>query len=220
MHEQELRVRVGYQEDFSPFAALGSGGPEGIAVDILSLTFGELALEVEWVPLSLEHQISALLQNDVDVLACLGVTDQRKSQVVFGEPIILTGGVLFRLLGAPVKNDRIVTPLRGPLVSSTKETFPKSSVVTVDGYPEALKSVFEGRADAAALNIHVGRQMAERELPGKFDSPGPVFKEISLAPAWPPKHDVEFREAVNRILVARRASELTTELGRRLGGDD
>lgn len=220
MHEQELRVRVGYQEDFPPFAALGASGPEGLAVDILSSAFEQLGVETVWTPLSLEQQIPALLQKSVDILACLGVTEDRKSQLVFGEPVILTGGALFRLLEAPAKDETIVTPAGGPLVLAARENFPNSSVVAVDGYPEALRLVSRGHADAAALNVHVGQRIAERDFPQEFGHPDPIFQEIYLAPAWPPKHDNDFREALNDVVIAGGFSEFGTQLGKAQGDDN
>ncbi|MDP7067623.1 MAG: transporter substrate-binding domain-containing protein [Acidimicrobiales bacterium] len=219
MHEQELRVRVGYQEDFSPFAALGASGPEGLAVNILSSAFEQLGVETVWMPLSLEQQIPALLQNSVDVLACLGVTEERKSQLVFGEPIILTGGALFRLVEGPDTDDSIVTPAGGPLVVTARESFPNSSVIAVDGYPEALRLVSQGNADAAALNVHVGHQIAERDFPQEFAHPDPVFKEIFLAPAWPPKHDDHLREVLNDVVTVEGLSQFGTQLGTAQGDD-
>ena len=44
MHEQELRVRVGYQEDFPPFVGSGPDGPRGLAVDILATGFEKLGI--------------------------------------------------------------------------------------------------------------------------------------------------------------------------------
>jgi len=202
MHEQELRVRVGYQEDFSPFAALGPEGPEGLAVDILARGFESLGVEVSWMPLPLDRQLSSLSEGEVDLLACLGITDERRREVVFGEPILLTGGAIFRLLEMPTELVRIATPSAGPLTTVTKNSFPDCSLVTVDDYPTALKLVVEGRADAAALNAHVGQQVAEREFPGKFDFSSPIFHEVSLAPAWALEHDGQLREAlINAIAI-------------------
>jgi len=210
MHEQELRVRVGYQEDFSPFAALGPDGAEGLAVDILTGGFETLGVEVSWVPLPLDRQLASLNGREVDLLACLGITDERQKEVVFGEPIIQTGGAIFRLLETPTKPVRIVTPSAGPLVTATKNSFPECSVVTVDDYLAALKSVVEGHADAAALNVHVGQQVAEREFPEKFDYPSPIFREVFLAPAWALEHDDQLREALTSAIVTNDFSDPNT----------
>ncbi|HJM20821.1 MAG TPA: transporter substrate-binding domain-containing protein [Acidimicrobiales bacterium] len=202
MHNQELRVRVGYQEDFSPFAMASPAGPQGLAVAILTTGFEKLGTEADWVPLSLTEQISALCNGEVDMLACLGVTTERQSQVVFGDPIIRTGGALFTIERQPTEPARIVTPSAGPLVAATQAAYPTCSVVEVDDYPQALSHVVDGHADAAALNFHVGSQVAEREFPGKFVPPGSTFEEIYLAPAWAPTHDTVFRNAITSVLAA------------------
>ncbi|HJM22817.1 MAG TPA: hypothetical protein QF409_12600, partial [Acidimicrobiales bacterium] len=136
--------------------------------------------------------------------------DERQKEVVFGEPIIQTGGAIFRLLETPTKPVRIVTPSAGPLVTATKNSFPECSVVTVDDYLAALKSVVEGHADAAALNVHVGQQVAEREFPEKFDYPSPIFREVFLAPAWALEHDDQLREALTSAIVTNDFSDPNT----------
>lgn len=207
MHEQELRVRVGYQEDFPPFVGSGPAGPQGLAVDILTAGFEKLGIDTEWVHLSLAGQIPALRNGDVDMLACLGVTAERQNEVVFGKPIIQTGGALFTLQERPTELARIVTPSAGPLVAATQAAYPTCSVVEADNYPHALSLVIEGHADAAALNFHVGRQIAEREFPQRFTLPDTTFHTVHLAPAWAPTHDDAFRNAITGVLAAMRPLE-------------
>jgi polar amino acid transport system substrate-binding protein len=207
MHEQELRVRVGYQEDFPPFVGSGPAGPQGLAVDILTAGFEKLGIDAEWVHLSLAGQIPALRNGDVDMLACLGVTAERQNEVVFGKPIIQTGGALFTLQERPTELARIVTPSAGPLVAATQAAYPTCSVVEADNYPHALGLVIEGHADAAALNFHVGRQIAEREFPQRFTLPDTTFHTVHLAPAWAPTHDDAFRNAITGVLAAMRPLE-------------
>lgn len=207
MHEQELRVRVGYQEDFPPFVGSGPAGPQGLAVDILTAGFEKLGIDAEWVHLSLAGQIPALRNGDVDMLACLGVTAERQNEVVFGKPIIQTGGALFTLQERPTELARIVTPSAGPLVAATQAAYPTCSVVEADNYPHALGLVIEGHADAAALNFHVGRQIAEREFPQRFTLPDTTFHTVHLAPAWAPTHDDAFRNAITGVLAAVKPLE-------------
>lgn len=207
MHEQELRVRVGYQEDFPPFVGSGPAGPQGLAVDILTAGFEKLGIDAKWVHLSLAGQIPALRNGDVDMLACLGVTAERQNEVVFGKPIIQTGGALFTLQERPTELARIVTPSAGPLVAATQAAYPTCSVVEADNYPHALGLVIEGHADAAALNFHVGRQIAEREFPQRFTLPDTTFHTVHLAPAWAPTHDDAFRNAITGVLAAMRPLE-------------
>ena len=177
-------------------------GPQGLAVAILTTGFEKLGTEADWVPLSLTEQISALCNGEVDMLACLGVTTERQSQVVFGDPIIRTGGALFTIERQPTELTRIVTPSAGPLVAATQAAYPTCSVVEVDNYPQALRRVVDGHADAAALNFHVGSQLAEREFPGRFAAPETTFQTVYLAPAWAPTHDDAVRTAITDALVA------------------
>jgi polar amino acid transport system substrate-binding protein len=164
--------------------------------------FEKLGIDTEWVHLSLAGQIPALRNCDVDMLACLGVTAERQNEVVFGKPIIQTGGALFTLQERPTELARIVTPSAGPLVAATQAAYPTCSVVEADNYPHALSLVIDGHADAAALNFHVGRRLAEREFAGRFAVPDTTFQTVYLAPAWAPSHAAAVRTAITDALVA------------------
>lgn len=179
------RVFVGYQADFPPFMA-GDDAPEGLVIDALRERVDALDWTLEWVPLALPEQIPALMENRVDMLAALGVTQERSEQVVFGSPLVQTGGAMFRLVGDRSEVLRIATPATGPLLRSTAESYPAARVVAVDDYPAALAAVFDGEVEAAALNIHVGAEFAERHHPGCFEHPRYPFAPVDLAPAMRP----------------------------------
>ena len=158
-------------------------GPRGIVIDSLVARLAALDWAPDWVPLQLDDQIPTLLSGDVDMLAGLGVTAERQEQVVFGAPLVETGGALFRLVDDRSELLRIATPSSGPLVRHTSAAYPDIRVVEVDDYPAALAAVLDGEVEAAALNLHVGAEFAERHHPGYFDLPRHAFAPVALAPA-------------------------------------
>ncbi len=202
------RVSIGYQVDFPPFMQVGDP-PTGLLIDALSP--GVEALQgtgviVDWVPLTLADQVPALTAGRVDLLAGLGVTAERARAIVFGETLVRTGGALFvrRAAGSPPSPGanpnpvrRIVTPSSGPLREPTRAAFPDCGLLDADDYPDALAQVLAGRADAAALNRHVGMAVAERQYPGQFELPQEPFAVIELAPAYAPDHDGDLKRLLD-----------------------
>ena len=51
----------------------------------------------------------------------------------------------------------------------------------LDGYDACFQAVLDGRADAAALNLDVGRERAERDYPGKFVLPKRPFLPVRMS---------------------------------------
>jgi len=192
------RVRIGYQADFPPFM-FQQDGPAGLVIDALAsavVDLGEAGAEIAWMALALDHQQQALIDGEVDLLAGLGVTPDRARDVVFGEALVRTGGALFRRQGAS-SLERIVTPRSGPLHEPTGAAFPECELLDATDYKHALDQVRAGRADAAALNIHVGAVLAERDYPGLVDLPNEPFAIVELAPAYAPDHDIELRRLID-----------------------
>ena len=99
-------LKLGYRTDARPFSFKdGSGNPSGYSVDLCNAVAeavkaksGVADLKVEWVPVSVDDQLQAVQQHDVDLLcAALTVTLGRREQVDFSQPIFPGGvGVVVR----------------------------------------------------------------------------------------------------------------------------
>ena len=118
-------LKLGYRTDARPFSFKdGSGNPAGYSVDLCNAVAeavkakaGVADLKVEWVPVSVDNQLQAVTQHDVDALcAAVTVTLGRREQVDFSQPIF-PGGV-----GAVVRTDapkRLRQILNGEAVQYT-----------------------------------------------------------------------------------------------------
>lgn len=158
---------------------------------------------VEWVPLSLDEQIPTLVDGAVDMLAALGVTEGRAAAVDFGPALVVTGGALFAAAGTTAGDPaRIATPAAGPLTDAVRAEFPAAELVLVTDYAGAFAVVLDGEVDAAALNLHVGAQMAARDHAGRIAVPDRSFRPVELAPAFRPGDDGPLRARMTARLTA------------------
>ena len=104
-------LKLGYRTDARPFSFQDAGKPAGYSVDLCQALAesvksqpGLADLKVEWVPVTVDNQLQAVQQHEVDVLcAAVTVTLKRREQVDFSTPIF-PGGV-----GVVVRSD---TPKR------------------------------------------------------------------------------------------------------------
>lgn len=182
------KVRLAHDDPFPPFTVYKEGRSEGIVIDILQEALKRVNMEPVFTPAHMDKIQDLLKAGEVDGLAFLGITPERKKLYDFSDPLVITGGALFVPAPNPSPADlkefegkSVVTPLKGPLASFIKNQFPKVNVITVEDYPAALKTVLDGKADAAALNPQVGIQLANQLFHGKFTFPKNVFLEVPLA---------------------------------------
>ena len=93
-------LKLGYRTDARPFSFQEGGEPAGYSVDLcrgiaeaVKGASGSSDLKVQWVPVTVDNQIQAVAQHEVDVMcAAVTVTLKRREQVDFSLPV-LPGGV-------------------------------------------------------------------------------------------------------------------------------
>jgi putrescine:ornithine antiporter len=117
-------LKLGYRTDARPFSFQDAGKPAGYSVDLcralgasVKSQLGLADLKVEWVPITVDNQLQAVQQHEVDALcAAVTVTLKRREQVDFSLPIF-PGGV-----GVVVRSDspkRLRNILNGEAVQYT-----------------------------------------------------------------------------------------------------
>ena len=98
-------LKLGYRIDAKPFSYQEPNKPAGYSIEICQnladMVKSELnlpALNVQWVPVTVENQLKAVEQHDIDVMCgSMSVTLERRKQVDFSSPIFPGGvGVVVR----------------------------------------------------------------------------------------------------------------------------
>jgi polar amino acid transport system substrate-binding protein len=183
-------IRLAYDDPFPPFAFTEDGKAKGVVIDILAGAFRRAGIEAAFVPSPMEKIQCLLDAGEVDGIAFYGVTPERSKVFDFSDPFFVTGAALFTRSPEPpasnlkdYENKSVVTPKTGPLAEYIQREAPGVKLILVRDYLEALRSVLDGKACAAALNYHVGRDLADRLFPGCFTPPKKIFLEMPLAVA-------------------------------------
>lgn len=184
------RIKLAYHSPFQPFAFTQEGKAEGMIIDILSQVLSRVGLEAIFVPTTMSQVVTMLHSREADAIACHGINPDRQKIFDFSDPLVVTGAGFFVESPRPTlleseecEGKTIVTPRTGPLTEYLQKSFPKTKLLLVQDYPESLRTVLNGQANAAALNIHVGSHLARQLFPGRFTLPSKIFLEIPLGVA-------------------------------------
>lgn len=185
-------VRLAHLDHFPPFATVGQGKSEGVAIAILDEAMARVGLKTIYVAEDLDRVQELVRAGHVDGIAAFAITPERKETYDFTEPILMTGGALF--VKASVDrgsssleewSGRVVcTPFKGPLAGYIREHYPQVVVRDAKDYSAALDMVVRGEVYAAALNFHVAARLAQELHPGRFAMPTRMFLETPLAVAF------------------------------------
>ena len=184
MHQS---LRIGFNEDFYPFAYGTRMHCAGMVIDIVKATFANAGLQIQLVPLRIGDVEEQLAKRNLDILAGVAINEQRHKTIRFSQPIVQTGGAWFIASASPARGGspkRVSTPGTGPLVSIINQQFPDIVVVKTENYCTALEAALSETVDAAALNYHVGCYIAERDFSRRFTLPDQPFCNLPLAMAF------------------------------------
>lgn len=188
--------KIGYDPDFAPISFRDARGePDGVAIGRLAAACSAAGIDCIFVPVALGEQQHRLAEGEVDALAAVASTRERKAGLDLSPPYLETGAAWFS--PAPVQavpldraafdpsaapaGTRVTTPSAGPLLAILADRWPHLQIVPAASYRDALERVVGGEASAAALNIDAGRQMCRALFPGRFSLPSAPFLTVSLA---------------------------------------
>jgi glutamate/aspartate transport system substrate-binding protein len=209
------RIALGYRESSIPFSYVGvDQKPVGYSVDLCTRIVADLQrqipdLQVQWVPVTVESRIPALLNGTID-LECGSTTKTlaRQEQVDFSLTTFLTGGSLLTLAEAPVEAE--LHNLRIAVIPGTTTEQVLKTAVTQSGAAVQFVAVADHAAGLAAL---------ERQTADAYASDRIILIGLALAAPNPARFaladryfsyepyalmlrrgDPAFRLAVNRVL--------------------
>ena len=174
-----------------PFAEQTPQGSRGIAVDILLEAAKRAGLSVKILALPFEELHTAVSTGVASAIFPIGISAERKKLFDFSDPLIMTGGGLFTKIvhGAEMptlealSGKVVTTPITGPLFDIIKENSPNIRLLPSANYEESFQQLIDGRAEAAALNFHVGRAMIEQRFAGLVRAPLSTFVDLPMAVA-------------------------------------
>ena len=208
-------IALGYRDSSIPFSYVGADQkPVGYSVELCTRIAADLQrqipnLQVQWVPVTVESRIPALLNGTID-LECGSTTNTlaRQEQVDFSLTTFLTGGSLLTLAEAPVGAE--LRSLRIAVIpGTTTEQVLKTAVtqsgaavqfVAVPDHAAGLAALEQRSADAYASDriILIGLALAAPN-PGRFALADLYFSYEPYA-LMLRRGDADFRLSVNRVL--------------------
>jgi ABC-type amino acid transport substrate-binding protein len=208
-------IRLGYRESSIPFSYVGADQkPVGYSVELCTRIVADLQrqipnLQVQWVPVTVESRIPALLNGTID-LECGSTTNTlaRQEQVDFSLTTFLTGGSLLTLTEAPVgaelRNLRIAvipgTTTEQVLKTAAAQSGAAVQFLAVSDHAAGLAALEQQTADAYASDriILIGLALAAPN-PARFALADRYFSYEPYA-LMLRRGDPAFRLAVNRVL--------------------
>jgi ABC-type amino acid transport substrate-binding protein len=209
------KIAVGYRDSSIPFSYVGSDQtPVGYSVELCTHIVADLQrqipnLQVQWVPVTVESRIPALLNGTID-LECGSTTKTlaRQEQVDFSVTTFLTGGSLLTLTEAPVgaelRNLRIAvipgTTTEQVLKTAVTQSGAAVQFLAVSDHAAGLAALEQQTADAYASDriILIGLALAASN-PARFALAERYFSYEPYA-LMLRRGDPAFRLAVNRVL--------------------
>ena len=212
---------IGHEPDFAPLTFLDGDESRGLVIEILVEAFGRIGITTGFAPVALPGQEAALQAGTIDAVAFKAVIAERAGDYDFSVPMMTSGAAWFVLAqgapagSAPAAASRLATPGKGPLIAQLRREYPDAAFPDVDTYAEALRAVVDGDADRAALNFHVGRYLAGRDHPGRFEMPAAPFSKIPLAPAFAKGRHAEIRGRFDRALAEMQSGGVVDAIERR-----
>ncbi len=164
-------VRLGYRESSPPFSFLDQANrPIGYSLELCGAVVDEIGIEVdepdlkiEYVKVTSDDRIPAVVQNKID-LECGSTTAnaERRKQVAFS-PLMFVAGT--KLMVAKASGISTVTDLKGKTVVVTKGTTNEQAMHTADqkfalglnivvapDHEQSYQMLAEGKADAFATD--------------------------------------------------------------------
>jgi ABC-type amino acid transport substrate-binding protein len=211
-------IKLGYRESAVPFSFVGiDGKPGGYSVDLcnavvegLANSLGPGELRTEWVKITPETRIDALLDGTID-LECGSTTSTyaRQERVDFSNFIFLDGATFMSRVDSGIRRLEDLSGKRVAVIAGTstegalRDALAKagvtSEIVSVKINREGLRAVSDGNADAFASDRTVLFSLAATS--SEPDRYAVVDRLLSFEPyALMLRRDPAFRLAVNRQL--------------------
>ena len=142
----------------------GDGNVEGLSVDVLSEAARNSGIPIRFVPVTGVQLDEALRKGLVDVWPAASITEERRKWLHLTEPWLKNRYVLVRLAGT--RSMTSIGIFRRALlttISRLEKRFPGAKFIDAESRDAALRTVCEGKADAAIFESrYLDRALLER----------------------------------------------------------
>ncbi|MGM0424253.1 MAG: transporter substrate-binding domain-containing diguanylate cyclase [Thermodesulfobacteriota bacterium] len=150
-------LKVNNLQDWPPFNFTQNQKPKGFCMDYLRLLAEKLGMELEFITGPSWEEFMAMLQNgELDLLADVVETEDRRQDIAFTEPYltIFSGIVVKQGQEKPqsmqdLADKQVAVPKQFYYQEILDKHYPDIQVTTEENTLECLKSVSSGKADAA-----------------------------------------------------------------------
>lgn len=214
-------LKIGHDPDFPPFGWREGNDSRGWLIELVRAALTRARVKAQFVPVPLPQLDATLEAGEIDAIAFHGVVPDRRIKFAFSAPLTASGGAWFLPEnnawpeGEPPEGAVVATPASGPLTGVIARRYPTLRVVKVADYPAALEAALAGKADAAALNFHVGAYLVRRDFAGRFLLPKRPFQSVDMAFCCLVGAHDDLLAAFDSALAALRREGVTADLERK-----
>ena len=181
-------LTVGGFNDYAPFGFVDeSGAAVGIAVDYWNLLAGRLGVKVTFVPVSFADQLDGLKKGTYDALEGIFPLPEREQWFAFSQPYYEVGTYMY--VDSAHADATRAGELKGLTIAVVKDDSGQSladaaglKTLVVAAYPEAIKAVGAGKAQATIMDALPGRLLHQPVRPLRHGRAG-------RAASGPRRHD-------------------------------
>lgn len=206
-------LRVGVYQNPPKVDVVGTGGAQGIFVDLLDAIARDEGWTVQYVPGTFSEGLGRLERGELDLMTDVAITQARQAVLAFhAEPVLHSWSQVY---GRPDSGIRNILDLAGKRVAvldgSVQQSFlvqtaasfgVRPELVPFTDYRGALRAVREGRADALVTNVFHGNQHAAA---AGLEDTAIIFSPTRLFFAAPAGRDRAVLAAIDRRLRAYKA---------------
>ncbi|MBR1495782.1 MAG: ABC transporter substrate-binding protein [Succiniclasticum sp.] len=172
----ETVLRVGTNAKYPPFEYYQNASKAfiGFDVDLMQGVAREMGYNrVEFVDMEFNKLIPSLKEGKVDaVISCLAVTDDRRKEVDFTQPYLVSGNVA---VGSSDTETRSTGAMKGKRIAVEADSIHakqarqySGTVIECEGAEEALKLIMDKKADFAIMDNYTARFFITHFYNGKL----------------------------------------------------
>lgn len=149
-------LRVGTESSYAPFEFTVDGKLVGFDIDLMNAVAKEMGCEVEWVQMSFDGLIPALLTEQLDMaVASFTVTPERAKRINFSEPYYRSGLTFVirnqdteKYANANALNGKRICAQLGSVSAMKAETISPNNVATFNDAAGAYMELMSGGCEA------------------------------------------------------------------------